>query len=129
MKSKKSKIVGLVLISSALASCHKEEPLNSYQPQNVYMRSDTTAAYSKAHYQGGTGHHGGAPLLWWYAFRPYGSFNSNGGYSHAGYYSSGISEKSNLGHNSSKISFGSNAPSSSSSSRGGFGRSSFHVSS
>jgi hypothetical protein len=124
---KKSKIVGLVLISSALASCHKEEPLKN--KQNVYMRSDTTAAYSKAHYQSGT-HNGVAPLLWWYAFRPYGSFNSNGGYSHAGYYSNGISENSNLGRNTSKSSFGSNAPSSSSSSsRGGFGRSSFHVSS
>lgn len=125
---KKSNIVGLVLISSALASCHKEEPLNSYQPQNVYMRSDTTAPYSRAHYQSGHGHHGGAPLLWWYAFRPYGTFNSGGNYSHAGYYSSGISEKSNLGHNSFKSSF-SSSHSSSSSSRGGFGRSSFHVSS
>lgn len=122
---KKSKFVGLVLITSALASCHKEEPKND---QKVYMRSDSTAPYSKAQCQRT---HGNSmmPLLWWYAFRPYGNFGSNGRYTHAGYYSNGISENSNLGRNSFKSSFSSHASSSSSSSRGGFGRSSFHVSS
>lgn len=112
---KKSKFVSLVLITSALASCHKEE-----ETQKVYMRSDSTANYSHANY-----HNGGNGWLWYYAFRPYGYYNGMG-YNHVGYYSSGISENSNTGYNHVKSSHGSK---SSSTSRGGFGRSSFHVSS
>ena len=101
---KKSKIVTLALISAALASCHK---VNRHQQdgKNVYMRSDTTASYSHANTNMNM-------LLWYYAFRPYGYYNSyNGHYSRSGFYSDGISEHSNVGTSSSKSSI----------SRGGFG--------
>lgn len=109
-------MISLVLITSALASCHKE-PVNTNE-QKVYMRSDSTAQYSHAHYNNG----GVSPLLWYYAFRPYGYHNGMG-YNHVGYYSNGISQNSNTGFNTTKTSH------SSSTSRGGFGHSSFHVSS
>lgn len=118
---KKSKFIKLVLITSALASCHKE-PLNNTNDQKVYMRSDSTAHYSRTHCYG----HGNG-WLWYYAFRPYGYYNGgygSGNYNHVGYYSGGISENSNLGSNHIKTSH-----SSSHSSRGGFGSGGFHVSS
>lgn len=102
---KKSKIVSLVLITSALASCSQKQ---NQKEKKVYMRSDSTAKYSRSH---------GAPGLWYYAFRPYGYY-TEGSYHRAGFYSSGISEKSNLGTNS----FKTHGPSGTS--RGGFGRSS-----
>lgn len=110
---KKSKLVSLVLITAALASCQKEEPKENQK--KVYMRSDSTASYSHTHC-----HNNG--WLWYYAFRPYGYYNTSGGsgtYHRAGFYSSGISEHSNIGHSSAK----SNAV------RGGFGKSGFSVSS
>ncbi len=115
---KKSKFVGLVLITSALASCNKPQADNwDNSNQKVYMRSDTTARYSHANY-----HNGGNAWLWYYAFRPYG-YHNGGSYSHAGYYSNGISQNSNYGGNPVKSSGGGMT------SRGGFGHSSFHVSS
>lgn len=110
---KKSKAITLVLITSALASCHKEKPQDGggdWGDQKVYMRSDSTAGYTRTH------HHGagiGTALLWYYAFRPYGGYSGNG-YNRAGYYSSGIGKSSNVGSNSTKSSL----------TRGGFGRSS-----
>jgi len=102
---KKSKIIQLVLISAALTSCYRNKTADE---KKVYMRSDSTANYSRA---GGYSH-------WYYAYRPYGIFN-NGYYHRAGYYSSAISEKANVGSNSFKGSVV----------RGGFGSSAFHVSS
>lgn len=108
---KKSKTISLVLITSALASCHKEKPQGAggdWGDQKVYMRSDTTAGYTRTH------HHGagiGTALLWYYAFRPYGGYSGRN-YNHAGYYSSGIKEHSNIGRNTTKGSL----------TRGGFGR-------
>ena len=114
---KKSKFVNLVLITAALAGADKIEAQNNgasgdwdKQPEKkVYMRSDTTAQYSRTH------HHGsgvGTAILWYYAFRPYGSSYSNGsGYNRSGFYSRGLSSRSNIGSNSTKSVI----------SRGGFG--------
>lgn len=107
---KKSQQVTLVLITSVLAQCHKPTPDNE---RRVYMRSDTTAPYSRAHY----GYHGG-PGLWFYAFRPYGLYR-NGAYQRAGYYSSGLSQGANVGSNGFKGGIV----------RGGFGSHGFSVSS
>jgi hypothetical protein len=104
---KKSKTVTLVLITSALASCHKEKPKEDWSGPKVYMRSDTTASYTRTHHYAGIG----TALLWYYAFRPYRGYY-NGQYGHAGYYSSGIHPNSNIGRN----------PVKSSVVRGGFGR-------
>ena len=110
---KKSKYINLVLITAALASCNKPE--KDWESGNkVYMRSDTTAPYSRAHY----GHGIGSALLWYYAFRPFGSYN-NGRYQRAGYYSGGLNERSNIGSNGFKGAI----------SRGGFGRGGYSVSS
>ncbi len=109
---KKSKYIELVLITAVLASCNQSN--KEWQSGNkVYMRSDTTAPYSRAHHSGI-----GAALLWYYAFRPYGNYNK-GSYRRTGYYSRGLSERSNIGSNSFKAAV----------SRGGFGRSGFSVSS
>lgn len=95
-KMKKSKYISLVLITAALASCHKKEKGWDQEEPKVYMRSDTTANYSRSH-------HGiGSALLWYYAFRPYGRYGNNGNYTRAGYYSGGISERSNTGSNAGK---------------------------
>jgi hypothetical protein len=103
---KKSKLVSLVLISAALASCDKLDVQNGASgswddkgdktEKKVYMRSDTTAKYSRTH------HHGmGNALLWYYAFRPYSS-GTGMGYHRAGYYSGSIAKSSNVGSNTVK---------------------------
>ena len=104
---KKSGFIRLVLVSAALTSCseHKSDP-----EKRVFMRSDTTATYSRVH--GGTIGGGG-----YYAFRPYGIFSGNS-YRRAGYFSSAINEHSNIGTNAFKGTVV----------RGGFGSSVFHVS-
>jgi hypothetical protein len=110
---KKSKYVKLVLITATLASCNK--PNKEWESGNkVYLRSDTSAPYSRAHRSSGVG----TALLWYYAFRPYGNY-SNGRYQRAGYFSGGISERSNIGSNGFKGAI----------SRGGFGRGGYSVSS
>jgi hypothetical protein len=107
---KKSKIINLVLISAALASCNKKEDSGASgdwddnSGKKVYMRSDTTAQYTRTHHHSGIG----TALLWYYAFRPY----SGGGMGYrTGYYSGGLSHQSNVGRN----------PAKSGISRGGFG--------
>jgi hypothetical protein len=101
---KKSKIVSLVLITAALASCNKTEEDGDWGGnKKVYVRSDSTASYS---------HHSGGAWLWFYAFRPYGYY-SGGMYHRSGYYSGGIGHSANVGNNASK----------SRAARGGFGRS------
>jgi hypothetical protein len=121
---KKSKIVNLVLITAALATVEKaaaqDGASGDWDNQNerkVYMRSDTTAPYTLTHHH----YHGsgiGNALLWYYAFRPYGS-SGMFGYSRSGYYSGGLSERSNIGSN----------PMKSNIVRGGFGRSAFRAAS
>lgn len=111
---KKSKSITLALITAALASCN--QPIKEKERQKTYMRSDSTASYSRCH------HHGNG-WLWYYAFRPYG-YHNGVGYNHIGYHSSGISSNSNIGSNFKKTSHSSG----SSHTRGGFGRSGFHVS-
>jgi hypothetical protein len=108
---KKTKHIELILITAALASCHR--PGNDWQNGNkLYVRGDSTAPYSRAY------HYHPSPVLWYYAFRPYGNWY-NGYYQRAGYYSGAISEASNIGSNGYKGSVV----------RGGFGRGSFSVSS
>jgi hypothetical protein len=100
---KKSKHIELILITAALASCHR--PSNQWSSGNrVYVRSDSTAPYTRTYYHGNGG-------LWYYAFRPYGNYYL-GEYRRAGYYSDAISERSNLGSNFGKSGIV----------RGGFGR-------
>lgn len=109
---KKSKTISLVLITSALASCHKDQPEEKeWGGPKVYMRADSTASYTRTHHHHGAGI--GTALLWYYAFRPYRGYYGPGTAARAGYYSSGIHQRSNIGTNSMKASL----------SRGGFGRS------
>jgi hypothetical protein len=115
---KKSKFVNLVLITAALASADKIDAQSGgasgdwdKQPEKkVYMRSDTTAQYTRTHHRSsGIGN----AILWYYAFRPYGSSYgyNNGSYNRTGFYSRGLSSHSNIGSNTSKSVI----------SRGGFG--------
>jgi len=108
---KKTRHIKLILITAALASCHR--PNNEWQNGNrTYIRGDSTAPYTHAY------HPGLSPLLWYFAFRPYGNYY-NGAYRRTGYYSTALSERSNIGVNS----FKGNVI------RGGFGRGAFSVSS
>ena len=92
---KKSNTVTLVLISAALASCNQHtEPTATdweYGNKHVYMRSDTSAAYSPTYHYN----------HWYRAFRPYGAYYG-GNYYRYGYYSNIISQRANLGSNSYK---------------------------
>jgi hypothetical protein len=100
---KKTRQIQLVLITAALASCN--QPKKDWEGSSrTYLRSDSTAPYSRAHY-------GGSGFLWFYAFRPYGNFYGNR-YTRAGYYSSALHESSNIGNNGLKSGIV----------RGGFGR-------
>jgi hypothetical protein len=103
---KKSEFIKLVLVATVLSSCNTQ---NSRPEKNVYMRSDTTAQYSRVFH----GSHGA-----YIPFLAYGLLSGNR-YSRAGYYSSAIHQSSNIGSNT----FKGNVV------RGGFGNSAFHVSS
>lgn len=107
---KKSSSIKLLFVTGILAACSQEKPKNANE-KKVYMRSDSTASYSRSH-----GFMTG--ILLYHAFRPYGGF-SNGSYQKAGYYSDAISSKSNIGRNTYKGKV----------SRGGLGRSGFRASS
>jgi len=113
-RHKKTKKIQLILITAALASCHR--PNNEWQNGNnrTYIRSDSTAPYSRAYHGSGIG----TALLWYYAFRPYGNYY-NGSYRRAGYYSDAIHQSSNIGSNAFKSGVV----------RGGFGRGAYSVSS
>jgi hypothetical protein len=113
---KKSKAIQLVLITAALASCNKAKKENEWSAGNkTYVRGDSTANYTRTH------HHGsgiGTALLWYYAFRPYGNYNSQtGSYQRAGYYSNAIPQSGNVGSNAFKGGV----------TRGGFGRGGYSV--
>lgn len=113
---KKSKAIELVLITAALAGCNDPKKPDWDDNNKVHLRSDTTAPYTRAHSNYGSGI--GTALLWYYAFRPMGNY-SDGRYQSAGYYSGGIATGSNIGRNSFKGDVA----------RGGFGRSGYSVSS
>lgn len=102
---KSSTSITLVLVSTLGLSACKET--NDTHKKNVYLRSDTSASYTRTHSSRG-----------YHAFVPYGTFLGNR-YQRAGYYSEGIRHTSNVGSNS----FKQNA------SRGGFGSSAFRSSS
>ena len=109
---KKSSSIKLLFVTGILASCAQEKPKEEWNKEKkVYMRSDSTASYSRSH---------GfmTVLLLYHAFRPYGGF-SNGTYHKVGYYSDAISTKSNVGRSSHKGNVV----------RGGLGKSGFRASS
>ncbi len=85
---KKSGYVKLVLIATALSACSQSK---SEREKSVYMRSDTTASYSRAHGMGMLGYY--------YAFRPYGMYAPGAGFARTGYYSGAINKGSNIGTN------------------------------
>lgn len=95
---KKTKQISLVLITAALASCHRsnnQDWVNANgEHRKVYIRSDSTAPYTQMFHPFGA-------LLWYYAFRPYGHYDYFG-YRRVGYYSSAISQHSNIGTNAAK---------------------------
>ncbi|HYF04124.1 MAG TPA: hypothetical protein VEC36_12145 [Patescibacteria group bacterium] len=99
---RKSKVVHLVLITSLVSAC-EQAPQKS-----LFLRSDTTARYSRRV----TGNS-------YVAFRPYGYYSPSGTYIRSGYHSIAISERANVGANTSKTK----------AIRGGFGRSAMKVSS
>jgi hypothetical protein len=92
---KKTQQISLVLITAALAACHRPgnpDWVNANdEHRRVYIRSDSTASYAPMTHPAGL-------LLWYYAFRPYGRYDYFG-YRRAGYYSTAISERSNIGSN------------------------------
>ena len=101
---KKSNLVQVVLLAAVLASCNNQK---NTAEKKVHIRTDSTANYS---------HSSGGIYSRYYVFRPYGTYDQQG-YHKAGYYSSAISENSNIGHNQNKGGIV----------RGGFGRSGFRV--
>jgi hypothetical protein len=104
---KKSKYIQLVILTAAISACTQKEE----QGKQVFMRADSTANYSHVHSVGNG-------MGYFCAFHAYGMYR-NGVYHRAGFYSSSISERANIGSNGYKGTI----------SRGGFGSSSFSVSS
>ena len=90
MTMKKSGYIKLVLMATAFSACSNAK---SDRERSVYMRSDTTAHYSRAHGMG-LGF-----LGYYYAFRPYGIYGAGGGFARTGYYSGAINKASNIGTN------------------------------
>lgn len=72
MRKSSAKNIQLVLITSVLASCGQPQPHNDGK-QRVYMRADSTAAYTEVTDNYRQGHSGGigmgSSLLWFMAFR------------------------------------------------------------
>ncbi len=137
---KKSKIINLLIVSSILTSCTQvPDYVDTADQSKVYMRSDSTAPYTRSHLYRSSG--GSGFMMHYFAFRAIRDINNSRNYNR---YSSGISRNSNVGRNSSKTSTWDNnytktrsggwSPSNSSSSshysssRGGFGSSSHHSS-
>lgn len=105
---KKSRHIQLVLITAALASCHREPEWHA--GGRTFIRADSTAPYAVM-----TRSRPGYPLMY-YHFRPYGLLYF-GGYRRAGYYSNAFSEEVNVGHDQGKSGIV----------RGGFGKSAMSV--
>ncbi|PRD56877.1 hypothetical protein [Sphingobacterium gobiense] len=122
MRKTAAKSIKLVLITSVLASCAQPEgQRNSEDRQRVFMRADTTAAYTEVTDNYTRGHSGGgmgSALLWFMAFRHLG-----GGF---GYANNSLHPQSIAGTNAAKAAayqaqrggFGRNAASSARSSYG-----------
>jgi hypothetical protein len=99
---KKTRHIQLVLLTAALASCHRNADQqwtsgnqgHNHNGNNVFIRSDSTAPYTRVYHPNGAGG-------WYFAFRPYGNYY-NGRYRRIGYFSDAISEHSNLGTNGAK---------------------------
>jgi hypothetical protein len=111
---KKSNIIKLVLVASVAAACGQKKEEKDWEgstKQKVYMRSDTSASYTRTHRS-----HGG--FFPFFVFRPYGSSFGNNGFRRTGYYSDALHPSSNVGRNAAKSGV----------TRGGFGRSGFHSS-
>ncbi|QYS90998.1 hypothetical protein JJC04_14330 [Flavobacterium covae] len=93
---KKSNIINLVLVATITAACGKKEEDwegGGGSNRKVYLRSDTTAVYTKSEQHQHSYH----------AFRAYSSSGGSGSYSRrTGYYSDGIHYSSNVGHNTTK---------------------------
>lgn len=106
---KKSTSIKLLFVTGILAACSQKKDQWPDNEKTVYMRSDSTASYTRSHGFG-------SGYFWYHAFRPYGMFH-NGAYQRAGYYSDAISKNSNIGRSSFKGSV----------TRGGLGRSGFHA--
>ncbi len=73
MVMKKSKMISLVLITSALASCHTTKP-SEYRAMSdpLYYENDSTeSCYDPNVYQNVIQSN---PWHWYYSFRPYGSY-------------------------------------------------------
>lgn len=106
---KKSKFINLLFLAS-IVSC----TTNKKEEKNIFIRGDKSAPFDKVQKEerGNTSNGTMAPLLWYYAFRPYGSYSPSTGYTRNGFYSNSLSNASNFGTNTTK----SNAIS-----RGGFG--------
>lgn len=106
---KKSKFVNLLFLASIVACTTKEK-----EEKNIYIRGDKSAPFDKVEKreENNSSNNTLTPLLWYYAFRPYGSYSPSSGYTRQGFYSNSLSNVSNFGSNSTK----SNAVS-----RGGFG--------
>ncbi|MFD2554838.1 hypothetical protein [Sphingobacterium tabacisoli] len=72
MRKPSAKNIQLVLITSVLASCAQPQQKEDDR-QRVYMRADSTAAYTEVTDNYRQGHHGiggmGSSLLWFMAFR------------------------------------------------------------
>ncbi len=109
---KKSNVIKLVLVASVAAACgqnNKDKEWEGSTKQKVYMRSDTSASYTRTHRSHGN----------FFVFRPYGSSFGSNGFRRTGYYSDAIHPSSNVGRSTAKSGIVS---------RGGFGRSGFHSS-
>ncbi|TXF75820.1 hypothetical protein [Chryseobacterium sp.] len=108
---KRSKKITLVFVTGILASCSTKPEEKTWEGEKkVYMRSDSTAQYTRSH-----GFITG--LLLFHAFRPYGYYGTKG--FQRGYYSDAVSAKSNVGKNAYKGNVV----------RGGMGKSGFRASS
>lgn len=111
MRKTATKSIKLVLITSVLASCAQpNEKSDTENRQRVFMRADSTAAYTEVtdnYTQGHSGGGMGSALLWFMAFRHLG-----GGF---GYANNSLHPQSVAGTNAAKAA-------AYQAQRGGFGR-------
>ncbi|MBD1422869.1 hypothetical protein [Sphingobacterium chuzhouense] len=112
MRKTATKSIKLVLITSVLASCAQPKDQQHVEgKQRIFMRADTTAAYTEVTDSYSQGHSGGgmgSALLWFMAFRHLG-----GGF---GYANNNLHPQSIAGTNAAKAA-------AYQAQRGGFGRS------
>lgn len=91
---KKSKKISLLFVTGILVGCQTKPEEKTWDGEKkVYMRSDSTAQYTRSH-----GFMTG--FLLFHAFRPFGYYGNNG--FQRGYYSDAVSKNSNFGRNAYK---------------------------